>query len=94
MKTGYAYILANDKNGTIYIGVTSDITKRVYEHKNHLRDGFTKNYSVEKLVWFEQYEDITDAIVREKQLKQWRRDWKLDLVEQSNPNWNDLSKDF
>jgi len=94
MKTGYTYILASDKNGTIYIGVTSDITKRVYEHKNHLRDGFTKKYSVEKLVWFEQYEDITDAIVREKQLKQWRRDWKLDLVEQSNPNWSDLSKDF
>lgn len=87
-------MLASGRNGTIYIGVTSDLVKRMNEHKNHLIDGFTKKYDVTKLVWFEQYEAIYDAIAREKQLKPWKRDWKLDLIEKDNPNREDLSGDF
>ncbi len=89
-KTYYVYILASKRNGTLYIGVTSDLIKRIYEHKNNLVDGFTKSYSIHTLVYFEQTNDIESAITREKQLKKWNRKWKLDLIEKGNPQWNDL----
>jgi putative endonuclease len=82
--------MTNKKNGTLYIGVTSDIVKRVYEHKNKLTDGFTKRYNLEKLVYYEIYDDIKEAITREKQLKNWKRDWKLELINKVNSNWDDL----
>jgi putative endonuclease len=84
------YILASHKNGTLYIGVTSDLIKRVYEHKNSLSDGFTKKYTVYDLVYFEQFQDMNSAIEREKQLKAWKRQWKTELIEKSNVNWQDL----
>ena len=84
--------MANKKNGTIYIGVTSNLIKRVYEHKNDLTDGFAKNYQIHDLVYFEEYEDVNDALNREKKLKKWRRKWKLDLIENKNPLWEDLYK--
>ena len=84
------YILASKRNGTLYIGVTSDIVKRVWEHNNNLVEGFTKRYSVHRLVWYELHESIESAIKREKQLKDWKRQWKLELIEDTNPNWIDL----
>jgi putative endonuclease len=89
-KYGYLYILASDRNGTIYTGVTSDLVRRVYEHKTNQVKGFTKRYNVHRLVYYEQYDDIITAIEREKQLKPWKRSWKLDLIEKDNPEWNDL----
>ena len=86
----YIYILANKRNGTLYIGVTSNLIKRVYEHKKNLVDGFTKKYSIHKLVYYEITDDIESAIRREKQLKKWNRKWKLHLIENSNPKWIDL----
>ena len=86
----YIYILASKKNGTLYIGVTSDLIKRVYEHKNDLIDGFTKKYKVHNLVYYETTDDITSAITREKQLKKWNRAWKIDLIEKKNTEWKDL----
>ena len=86
----YVYILANKKNGTLYIGVTKDLFKRIYEHKQNLVAGFTKKYNVHKLVYFEATTDIQSAIIREKQLKKWNRDWKIELIEKSNPDWKDL----
>jgi len=90
MKTYYVYILASKRNGTLYIGVTGDLIKRIYEHKNNLADGFTKKYGVHRLVYFEGTNDIGSAIVREKQLKGWLRKKKIDLIENENPLWNDL----
>ncbi len=90
MKQYYVYILANDRNGTLYIGVTSDLTKRVYEHKSNLTDGFTKEHQVHRLVYYETTNDISSAIAREKQLKSWNRKWKIDLIEKTNPQWEDL----
>ena len=90
MAYSYVYILANKKNGTLYIGVTSDLIKRIYEHRNELAEGFTKKHKVHQLVYFEQFEDIKLAIEREKQMKVWRRDWKLELIEADNPRWEDL----
>jgi putative endonuclease len=84
------YILANKRNGTLYIGVTSNLVKRVWEHKNDLVEGFTKRYSVHLLVWFELHESMESAIVREKRLKEWQRNWKIELIEGSNPKWHDL----
>lgn len=84
------YILASKKNGTLYIGVTSDLMKRVWEHKNDLVEGFTKEYGVHQLVYFEMLEDMASAIQREKQLKKWNRDWKIELIEKDNPEWTDL----
>lgn len=89
-KQPFVYILASKRNGTLYIGVTSDLTKRVWEHKNDLADGFTKKYGVHSLVYFEQYSDMASAITREKQLKKWHRAWKVRLIEKENPEWNDL----
>jgi putative endonuclease len=86
----YIYILASKKNGTLYIGVTSDLLKRIYEHKNDLAEGFTQKYAVHNLVYFEVTESIESAIFREKQLKKWNRAWKINLIEKSNPAWNDL----
>ena len=94
MKEYYVYILASDKNGTIYTGVTNNIIRRLDEHKQHLTEGFTSKYNVAKLVYFEQTSSIESAIRREKQLKRWNRAWKIDLIEQRNPLWCDLSDDF
>jgi putative endonuclease len=86
----YVYILASKRNGTLYIGVTNDLIKRIYEHKNDLVDGFTKKYRVHMLVYFEQTNDIRTALQREKRLKKWNRKWKIELIEKSNPKWLDL----
>jgi putative endonuclease len=86
----YVYILASKKNGTLYIGMTNDLRRRVYEHKNHLIDGFTKKYNVDRLVYFKMTNDPQNAIIREKRLKKWKRQWKIDLIEQMNPEWKDL----
>ena len=94
MKQGYVYILASDKNGTLYIGVTSDLAKRIYEHKNHTFKGFTQKYNIEKLVHYEIFDDIYDAIKREKTLKEWKRNWKKDLIEKNNPEWKDLYEEI
>jgi len=94
MKIGYVYILANKRNGTLYIGVTSDLIKRVYEHKKDLIEGFTKKYKVHRLVYFEQTDNIESVIQREKQLKNWRRKWKIELTEKTNPKWRDLYYDL
>ncbi|PIR17582.1 MAG: endonuclease [Deltaproteobacteria bacterium CG11_big_fil_rev_8_21_14_0_20_49_13] len=88
----YTYILSNRKNGVLYIGVTSNLIKRVYEHKNNLVEGFTDRYNVHSLVYFEEHEDIKEAITREKHLKAWKRDWKVRLIEKDNPDWEDLYK--
>jgi len=87
---GYVYILASGKHGTLYIGVTNDLVGRVWEHRTGVLPGFTKRYKVHRLVWYEEYGLIADAIAREKQLKKWRRDWKIRLIEESNPEWVDL----
>jgi putative endonuclease len=86
----YIYILANKRNGTLYIGVTSNLVKRLYEHKNNIIEGFTKKYNIHKLVYYEITDDIESAIRREKQLKKWNRKWKINLIENSNPEWIDL----
>ena len=86
----YVYILASQKNGTLYVGVTADLLKRVYEHKTKLADGFTKRYGVSRLVYYEVFDQMITAIEREKQLKRWHRDWKINLVESKNKNWDDL----
>ena len=84
------YILASKRNGTLYIGVTSDLVKRIWLHKNNMVEGFTKRYSVHRLVWYELHESMESAITREKRLKNWKRQWKLKLIESSNPEWQDL----
>jgi len=86
--------MVSKQNGTLYIGVTSDLVKRVYQHKNDLIDGFTHNYGVKRLVYWEEHADIEEAIKREKQLKKWKRLWKLRLIEQENPEWKDLYSDL
>ena len=86
----YVYLLATERNGTLYVGVTNDLVRRVYEHKSKLARGFTQQYGVDRLVWFETYDDPVNAIAREKEVKKWRRAWKLRLIEQSNPQWVDL----
>ena len=84
------YLLASSRNGTLYVGVTSNLVKRVWEHKSHVVDGFTKEYRVDLLVWYEVHETMESAIQREKAIKEWQRAWKLKLIEQMNPDWNDL----
>lgn len=93
-KNYYTYILASQKNGTLYIGVTNNLIKRIYEHKEKLVEGFTEKYNVNKLVYFEQHNNPNDAIIREKKLKDWKRQWKIDLIEESNPEWLDLYEDI
>ena len=89
-KQAVVYILASKRNGTLYIGVTSDLIKRIWEHKNNMVEGFTKRYGVHQLVWYEVHERMESAIEREKRMKEWKRKWKLELIETTNPNWQDL----
>jgi putative endonuclease len=84
------YILASKRNGTLYIGVSSDLVKRMWEHRNDMVEGFTKRYAVHQLVWYELHENMESAIEREKRLKEWKRKWKLELLESTNPSWLDL----
>ena len=93
MKDYYVYILTN-KSKTLYIGVTNNLERRVFEHKHKLKDGFTKKYNLTKLVYFERFNDINDAIKREKQLKNWHRQWKINLIESKNKEWKDLYEEF
>ncbi|HEX8573645.1 MAG TPA: GIY-YIG nuclease family protein [Allosphingosinicella sp.] len=88
---GYVYILASRKHGTLYIGVTSDLPVRVYQHRIGAVRGFTRRYAVNRLVYFEAFDDIEAAIVREKRMKEWQRDWKIQLIERDNPDWSDLA---
>ena len=90
MPQSYVYILASQRNGTLYIGVTGDLIKRLYEHKQNLVDGFTKTYNVHSLVYYEVHNQIEEAIIREKQIKKWNREWELRLIEEKNPDWKDL----
>ena len=87
---GYVYIVCNKAYGTLYVGVTTNLAKRVSEHREHLVAGFTNKYGLERLVWYECHESIEEAITREKQIKEWRRDWKVNLVQSMNPDWRDL----
>ena len=93
-KSPCVYILASQPYGTLYIGVTSNLIKRVWEHKNDLAEGFTSKYRVHKLVWYELHDSMESAILREKRLKNWKRDWKIRLIEQENPHWIDLYDDI
>jgi len=86
----YVYILASDRYGTLYIGVTNDIVRRVWEHRNDFVDGFTQQYGVHRLVWYETHDSPLEAITREKQIKKWNRDWKVNLIQRMNPAWDDL----
>ena len=90
MKAGYVYIMASARNGTLYIGVTSDLAKRVWEHRNGLVPGFTKQHGCKLLVWYAAYDDLEGARLRELQMKKWKRIWKLSEIEQLNPEWGDL----
>ena len=94
MKLHYLYILASMKNGTLYVGETNNLLRRIYEHKNDLVDGFTKKYKVHKLVYYEEINDTSTAIQREKQIKKWKRQWKINLIEKNNPEWKDLYYDL
>lgn len=90
----YVYILTNKINTVFYIGITDNLSRRLYEHKNELVDGFTKKYKLKKLIYFEEYQDVNEAIKREKQLKNWHRSWKINLIKEKNPNFIDLSEKF
>ena len=90
----YIYILSSKRNGTLYIGVTNNLRRRMEEHKTGLVPGFTKQYNIHFLVYFEEYNDIRDAITREKRLKKWERKWKLELIESMNPEWKDLTNEL
>jgi len=94
MNTYYVYILSSQRNGTLYLGSTSDLIKRVFEHKNKLVFGFTAKYNVSQLVYFEEHGSYVEAARREKRLKNWCRQWKLNLIEEKNPHWNDLYADL
>ncbi|MBL8547148.1 MAG: GIY-YIG nuclease family protein [Hyphomonadaceae bacterium] len=87
---GWVYILASRHYGTLYVGSTRDLIRRIYEHKEELIPGFTKNYGVKTLVWFEAHESVAAAYGREKSIKRWKRDWKISLIEKDNPHWEDL----
>jgi putative endonuclease len=90
IKGGYVYIMTNQPHGVLYIGVTSQLPGRVNQHKSKLIEGFTKRYKLHRLVWFERHDEIESAILREKQMKKWRRDWKVRVIEETNPKWRDL----
>ncbi len=90
MNTYTVYILANKKDGSLYVGVTGNLRNRIYEHKKEMIDGFTKKYHIHRLVYYEYTDDIYAAMKREKQLKNWKRKWKIDLIEKGNPEWDDL----
>jgi len=90
MKSGYVYFMTNRKNGVIYTGVTSDLVKRIYQHRNGLVDGFTKEHDCKKLVWFEAHDDLDQARLRELQIKKWKRGWKIKRIVENNSDWKDL----
>jgi putative endonuclease len=90
----HVYLLASRRNGTLYCGVTSDLIKRVWEHKEGVVQGFTERYGVKTLVWFETHEDVIEAIAHEKQIKEWKRAWKLEMIEKANPTWRDLYEEL
>ncbi|NTU46928.1 GIY-YIG nuclease family protein [Candidatus Roizmanbacteria bacterium] len=94
LKPAYIYIVSNTINGTVYIGVTSNLIKRIWEHKNNVVKGFTQQYALHNLVYFEMFTDISQAIAREKQLKHWNRLWKLKLINEANPQWRDLYEEI
>lgn len=94
MRSYWVYILASKRNGTLYIGVTNNLGRRVYEHRTKAAEGFTSRYSVGMLVWYEEYDDVQEAIAREKSLKRWERAWKLKLIEDFNPDWRDLYEEL
>ena len=94
MKQYFLYIMASKKNGTLYIGVTNNLARRVYEHKEGLIEGFTKKYNVKILVYYEVYNDMYEAIKREKAMKKWLRKWKIELIEKTNPDWKDLYEEI
>jgi putative endonuclease len=93
-KTSYVYILASARYGTLYVGVTSDLVGRIWQHKEGAADGFTKKYGIKQLVWFETHAEMVSAITREKQIKKWNRTWKIELIQQENPHWRDLYEDI
>jgi putative endonuclease len=93
-KQYYVYILTNKKNKVLYIGVTNDLERRMFEHKNKLIDGFTKKYNLNKLIYYEVTGNVLSALEREKQLKNWHRDWKINLIDKFNPEWKDLTNNF
>jgi putative endonuclease len=90
----FVYLMASRKDGTLYLGVTQDLVRRVYQHKTKATPGFTSRYDVDRLVWFETYDDPVTAIKREKDIKKWRREWKVRLIEETNPHWRDLYSDI
>ncbi len=90
----YVYILTNKKNGTLYIGMTNNLERRIYEHKKKLIEGFTYKYGLDKLVFMESYQYVQDAITREKRMKKWKRQWKINLIEEDNPEWKDLAENW
>lgn len=94
METSYVYVLASKKHGTLYVGVTSNLLRRIWEHKSDLIEGFTKKYQLHCLVYYEVFTKISDAILREKQVKNWNRSWKIRLIESKNPEWKDLYDDL
>ena len=94
MKSYYVYILASKRNGTLYIGFTDDLQRRVREHKEKSVSGFTAKYNINLLVYYEEYDNSDDAFIRERRMKKWKRNWKLKLIEKHNPNWEDLAKDW
>ena len=94
MKTFYVYILANKRNGTIYIGMTNELERRIAEHKQKMVKGFTSKYGIDKLVYYEEYDNYNEAFIRERRLKKWNRIWKIELIEKLNPNWDDLSLEW
>jgi putative endonuclease len=93
-RQSYVYLLASKPYGTLYIGVTSDLLARLWQHREKIGEGFTKQYNVTQLVWYEAHEDIMAAIKREKQLKEWKRVWKIELIQKTNPHWRDLFDDI
>ena len=90
----YLYILSNKKNGTLYVGVTNNLERRMFEHKHKLVEGFTKKYGLHRLIYFEVFSYVNDAIKREKNIKKWKRQWKINLIEEENPDWEDLAKSW
>jgi putative endonuclease len=94
MKEPCVYLLANKRNGTLYLGVTSNLVQRVWQHKNDLVEGFSKRYQIHMLVWYELCPNMESAIAREKAIKEWKRKWKIELIEKTNPQWRDLYEDI